>query len=121
MFKRLICAALVFGAAALAPPPDAASSEAAAKLVQGAPMALCLPRAAIAEHLATRYGESRHGAGLQGAAAIIEIWTSRDTGTWTLLLTRPTGLSCVLGAGTDWRDVPADPNAADPHAKDEPS
>lgn len=89
MFKRLISAALVFGAAALAPPADAQVSR-------------CLPRDALIEKLLENYGETLTGGGLQSPQQLLEIWSSDQTGTFTVFYTRPDGISCVVATGRNW-------------------
>ena len=89
MFKRLISAALVFGAAALAPPADA----------QGA---RCLPRDALIETLQINYGEKLIGGGLQSPQQLLEVWSSDLTGSFTVFMTRPDGISCVVATGQNW-------------------
>lgn len=96
MFKRLFAAALVFGAAALAPPLAS----------QGT---LCLPRETLVESLAAQFSESLAGGGLQSGTRLIELWRSKDSGSFTILLTRPDGISCVLATGQSWHDEPAAP------------
>lgn len=66
---------------------------------QGMP---CGPRSDIVEKLLDVYGENFSGGGLHNDSAVYEVWTSDDAGTWTILLTRPDGTSCVMAAGTDW-------------------
>ncbi|TFL19189.1 hypothetical protein [Jannaschia formosa] len=63
----------------------------------------CAPRERIVEKLLDTYGENFSGGGLQSDSAVYEVWTSAEQGTWTILLTRPNGISCVMAAGTDWR------------------
>ncbi len=91
MFKRVLTTALLFGMAATAPPAAAQS---------------CAPRDSIVEKLEGRYKESLTGAGLQGSAqAMIEIWTNPETGSFTVLLTDPGGLSCIVSYGSDFYAV----------------
>ena len=100
MFKRLFSAALVFGAAALAPPVLAMT---------------CASRAVVTENLQTRYAETLTAGGLQAARPVktmIEIWSSDHTGTFTILVTNPVGVSCVISSGdhfflTNPNQVPA--------------
>ena len=33
---------------------------------------------------------------------MIEVYSSDETGTWTILVTRPDGTSCLLAAGQRW-------------------
>ncbi|MDJ0631080.1 MAG: hypothetical protein QNJ44_22675 [Rhodobacter sp.] len=40
--------------------------------------------------------------GLRSQVQLFEIWASEATGTWTVLLTRPDGTSCVMATGTHW-------------------
>lgn len=94
MFKRLISAALVFGAAALAPPAFAQSMQ-------------CLPRTALVEKLTTSYGEEMTGGGLQNPQQLLEIWTSERTGSFTVFITKPNGVSCILATGLHWASVVA--------------
>ena len=37
--------------------------------------------------------------------ALIELYAKRDKSSWTLVMTRPGGLSCVLVAGEEWNDL----------------
>ena len=62
----------------------------------------CGVRSEIVETLIQTYGENFSGGGLQDDSAVYEVWTSEAAGTWTILLTRPDGTSCVMAAGTNW-------------------
>ncbi|SIO20501.1 hypothetical protein [Vannielia litorea] len=94
MYKRIVSAALVFGAAALAPPHASAQTQ-----------AFCLDRDQMVAQLQLRFGETLHGGGLQGPSRLLELWASKETGSFTLLGTRPDGISCVLATGTDWHSA----------------
>lgn len=96
MFKRLFSAALVFGAAALAPPNLAHAQT-----------ATCLPRDALVTQLETRYREHLTGGGMQSSAQLIEIWSSAETGSFTVFITRPNGISCIIATGLHWQGPPA--------------
>ena len=63
----------------------------------------CAPRDVLVERLSGSYGENFSGGGLQNAEAVFEVWTSEVDGTWTILMTRADGVSCIMAAGTDWR------------------
>jgi hypothetical protein len=90
MFIRTDAIALAIALAALALPVKAQQS--------------CAPRDDIARELGGRYAEAQSGAGLQSQDRIVEIWSS-DEGSWTLLVTHASGISCVIAAGTHWRAV----------------
>ena len=93
MFKRLCSTAMIFGAAALAP-PLAAQAQA-----QGV---ACLPREALVERLESRYKESPAGGGLQNSKQLLEVWASAETGSFTVFITRPNGVSCIVATGQNW-------------------
>ena len=63
----------------------------------------CAPRDVLTERLSGAYGEAFSGGGLQDADAVFEVWTSEKDGTWTILMTRSDGVSCIMAAGTAWR------------------
>lgn len=66
----------------------------------------CAKRDTITHGLEQKFGEARRGAGLVSEKSVLELWGSSDTGTWTVLMTRADGVSCIVAAGDDWRDVP---------------
>lgn len=63
----------------------------------------CADRARVVASLSATYGESFAGGGLQSAQQIIEVWYSEEKGTWTILMTRADGRSCIMASGTNWR------------------
>ncbi len=74
----------------------------------GAPAAaqqpLCGERASLVTQLQQKYGEDRRAVGLQGGRVMLEIFASRETGSWTILFTRPDGVACAMAAGEAWRE-----------------
>ncbi|EAQ24659.1 MULTISPECIES: hypothetical protein [unclassified Roseovarius] len=94
MFKRLCSTALIFGAAALAPP----SADA-----QVTP---CLPRGDLVERLEGQFDEHLVGGGLQSPQQLLEVWASGETGSFTVFVTRPSGVSCVMATGQHWHTAP---------------
>lgn len=79
---------------------------AAQALPAGAGPAFCAERAQIAERLQGKYSEQLVGGGMQNANGLVEVWTSATGNTWTILMTRPDGISCVMATGTDWYSRP---------------
>lgn len=65
----------------------------------------CAARDTVVEKLASGYGEVFSGGGLQNSSSIFEVWHSEEQGTWTILLTRADGTSCIMASGTNWRDA----------------
>jgi hypothetical protein len=39
---------------------------------------------------------------MQNANGLIEVWTTSTGNTWTILMTRADGISCVMATGTNW-------------------
>lgn len=65
----------------------------------------CAKRDRVVERLKTKYSESFAGGGLQASQtqnSVVEVWASKETGTFTVILTTPEGLSCIVATGTDW-------------------
>ena len=65
----------------------------------------CAPRERVLDRLGTTYGETRRGAGLAGSQAMVELFASDATGTWTMTVTLPDGRMCLVASGTDWQPL----------------
>ncbi len=68
----------------------------------------CGARDSVVAKLSEKYGEIRRGGGLAGPTALIEIWASEATGTWTILKTSPDGMTCIMAVGDGWQDDTGD-------------
>ena len=67
---------------------------------------LCLVRGDAVEKLKQQYGERAAAFGLvEGGQAVVELFTN-DQGSWTLLVTRADGQTCVIGTGQAWTAIP---------------
>lgn len=64
----------------------------------------CFDRENLVANLQAKYGEAFAGGGLQNPKSIIEVWFSEEKGTWTVLMTRADGKSCIMASGTNWRE-----------------
>jgi hypothetical protein len=78
-------------------------SVAVAALAVGAAQAqqVCGPRSIVVQKLKSELGEKPEAAGLTHSGGVIEILASKD-GSWTVIMTAPNGLSCLLAAGEAW-------------------
>jgi hypothetical protein len=59
----------------------------------------------VVDKLQKSYSEELVFGGLQktrGAQSVMEVWTSRETGSYTVLVTHANGLSCIVAVGTDF-------------------
>ena len=65
----------------------------------------CAPREAVAARLESTYGESRQSVGLGENGAMVETWASIDTGTWTITVTTPDMMTCLVASGQSWEEL----------------
>jgi cytochrome c1 len=65
----------------------------------------CANHDEIVKILTERYREAPRAIGLANKSAVVEVFTSK-AGTWTILLTKTDGASCILGAGSNWEESP---------------
>ena len=59
----------------------------------------CAPRQIVLDRLEQKYGETRQSIGLGSQGSVMEVFASVETGTWTITVTTPNGLTCMIGAG----------------------
>ncbi|KPP84162.1 MAG: hypothetical protein HLUCCA08_01490 [Rhodobacteraceae bacterium HLUCCA08] len=94
-------------------------SLAAAALALAAPAQAnprnCAPHEAVVAHLADGFGESRQSIGLASNNMVVEVFASPETGTWTITMTAPGGLTCMVAAGEAFQHLEeALPNTDEP-------
>ncbi len=65
----------------------------------------CAPRDAVVERLAEKYGESRQSMGLGANNAVVEIFASNESGTWTITVTSPSGMTCLVASGQAFEEL----------------
>lgn len=70
------------------------------------PAGACAARAEVVAKLAERFGETLHSVGPERSDGLVEVYASGRTGTWTVIVTRPDGTSCLLAAGEFRKDGP---------------
>lgn len=103
MFKTLMTGAVVL--AVLGSGPAAAQ-----------PASNCAPREMVVDRLADKYGESRQSMGLGANNAVVEVFASPETGTWTITVTSVHGMTCLVASGQAFEELaevlPAEGNDA---------
>lgn len=65
----------------------------------------CAPRDSVVERLSSKFSEVMNARGFQQARSggvVVEVWVSETNGTFTILMTSATGISCVVASGTHW-------------------
>lgn len=95
MYKRILTSALLFGMVATGPPAAAMT---------------CAPRVDLVDRLSTEFDETLTATGLQNARSLVEVWSSPDRGSFTILVSHPNGISCVVSTGKNWTSIAAPPD-----------
>ncbi len=70
--------------------------------------AVCGTRTSLLKQLHGSYNETPVAMGLAANGSVVEV-TRSETGTWTILLTNPRGLTCLMAAGEHWEAVALKP------------
>jgi len=65
---------------------------------------VCGDRTSLLKQLAGNYKESPASMGLAANGSVVEV-TKSETGSWTILLTSPNGVTCVMAAGENWENL----------------
>ena len=68
---------------------------------------VCMNRAEVLKQLSSKYAETPIALGLEKRGDVVEIFSSGDGATWTLVLTRPNGETCLVAAGEAWQAIRA--------------
>ncbi len=80
------------------------------------PAQQCDQRARVIGHLAQKYQETPVAIGVTTSGGMVEVLTTGDGGTWTIILSTPNGTSCLVAAGEGWRALQFEKSAHDPQA-----
>lgn len=88
MSTPLACIALVAGLVAAAPTIATANTR-----------SNCAEREEVVAKLQSSYGETRQSIGLGANNALVEVFASAETGTWTITVTTPGGKTCLVASG----------------------
>ncbi len=89
---------------ALVPALTLGSLETSAQaMTQTAAQAACSPRTDVLGHLAKKYGEAPVAIGVTNKGGLVEVLTTGDGNTWTIIVSMPNGTSCMVAAGEGWR------------------
>jgi len=69
-------------------------------------LTVCGERDKLLGQLARGNSEVPVAMGLATNGAVLEVLVAKS-GSWTVIVTRPSGMSCVVATGEAWTDVPA--------------
>ena len=70
--------------------------------------AQCNPRDDVLKLLSNKYAESQVAFGVTNNGGLVEVLKSgpgAKSDTWTIIITTPQGVSCLVAAGEGWRDM----------------
>ncbi len=73
---------------------------------EGAAQATCNQRDNVLGHLAQKYQEVPVAIGVTNRGGLVEVLSTGDGTTWTIIISTPDGQSCLVAAGEGWRAVP---------------
>lgn len=76
-----------------------------ARVVDAQDQPICATHESIESFLDKRFSEQPTSLGIANTGALVEVFTSGEGQTWTIVVTRVDGRSCILAAGTDWYDL----------------
>ena len=62
--------------------------------------------------LLQKYNESPVGLGITSQGGLVEVLTASDGATWSIIVTTPDGLSCLIAAGESWHSKTITPGPA---------
>ncbi len=63
----------------------------------------------MVDELTKQHGETRQSYGIQRNNNVIETFANVETGTWTIVMSLPTGVSCLIAAGENFSIDPVKP------------
>ena len=71
----------------------------------------CGARTTVVDRLEAKYGESRQSIGMAPKGRVVEVYASHETGTWTITITMPNGVTCLIASGKSFEnlDEPIEP------------
>ena len=68
-----------------------------------AQQAQCDKRAKVLDLLSQKYKESPVAIGVTTNGGLVEVLSAEEGGTWSIIITAPSGVSCLVAAGEGWQ------------------
>lgn len=65
----------------------------------------CAAHEAVAKQLEHRYAEAPVARGLAQSGKLLQVFSAKDGQTWTVVMIRPDGISCIVATGRFWQEV----------------
>ena len=67
---------------------------------------LCTERSEVVNQLSSQYSEAPVAMGIANNGGVVEILSSQSGTSWTIILTMPNGVTCMIAAGENWESLP---------------
>lgn len=68
----------------------------------------CHDRETVLAIMAKKYAEVPVAVGVSNSGGLVEVLAAGDGGTWSIIVTSPKGMSCLVAAGEGWRWMPTE-------------
>ncbi len=65
----------------------------------------CSPRESVLKMLQSKYKEAPVAVGVTNNGGLVEVLSTGQGETWSIIITTPQGVSCLVAAGEGWRAV----------------
>lgn len=66
---------------------------------------VCEDSTRLAAQMKVAHGARRHGVGMRGPDALMEVWVSPANADWLLVQVNANGTSCIVAIGENWEDT----------------
>jgi len=103
--KKLLSLTLLLGLMTLPAMAMAADDDSDSQDGASTQQMLCNKRSEVMKNLSANYREAPTALGVSSNGGVLEVMTSKDGKTWTVLLTKPDGTSCLVAMGNSWENV----------------
>lgn len=100
-----LCAAFFVSGCATVDEPAPAPQSPVVQQGSPSPMPQCGDRDQIVEKLRSKYREDRVAAGVTVLGGLVEVFATDDGDTWTILVSRPGAVTCVVSVGRGWKTI----------------
>jgi hypothetical protein len=68
----------------------------------------CGQRTTVLDYLSAKYSEKPIAMGVAANGGLIEVLTSLEGSTFTIIVTMPEGETCMVAAGESWENLPSE-------------
>jgi hypothetical protein len=110
MMKSIVFLAISSLLATIPSPPQAGEAGISEPVMQRANAAtearVCIPYPELRKALQGKYGESPVAFGVHANGSLMQVFASDAGDTWTVVMTSPKGISCIVAGGNDWYVLP---------------